>query len=329
MIDKLVFSLYAMKENDRGLVCEEMGDAPIIGHEREFVTRVENLLMWCVGVAFGRWDVRKALDPSRLPALGDPFDPLPRCAPGALVGDDGLPMSEENLPEAYPLPVAWDGILVDDPTHPSDIVSRVQGVLDLLWKERAHAIQREICDILGVDRLRDYFRDPRNGFFAFHAKRYSKSRRHAPIYWLLQSEERHYAVWLYYQRLDTSLLYNAGRGYADAKVELELGRLENLEEGVDTLEGSERRRRYRDIERQTAVVDDVTAFRDELDRIALLDLAFDLNDGVLLNIAPLRKLVPWKYADRTWNRLEEGKYGWSSMAKQLRRLGLVEAGSRS
>ena len=59
--------------------------------------RVQNLLMWCVGVAFGRWDVRMALDPSLLPALQGPFERLPRCAPGALVGPDGLPAATEAI----------------------------------------------------------------------------------------------------------------------------------------------------------------------------------------------------------------------------------------
>lgn len=327
-IDKVVFELYRMDEDDRRLVREEMSDAPAVEHEKDLATRVEDLLMWGVGVAFGRWDVRKALDPSRLPPLGGPFDPLPRCAPGALVGDDGLPLCRKDLPEDYPLPIAWDGILVDDADHPSDIVGRVQGVLDLLCGSRAGAIEREICEIIGVDRLRDYFRDCRNGFFAFHAKRYSKSRRKAPIYWLLQSEERHYGLWLYYHRLDTSMLYTAGRGYADPKVELEQGRLKTLQQGADTLEGSARRRRYGEIERQQRVVQDVRAFRNKLDQIALLDLAFDLNDGVLLNIAPLHELVPWTYAGRTWTQFQEGKHGWSSMAKELRKAGLVERPSK-
>jgi hypothetical protein len=50
----------------------------------------------------------------------------------------------------------------------------------------------------------------------------------------------------------------------------------------------------------------------------------DLNDGVVLNIAPLYELVPWKEAKSYWNELIAGEYEWSSIGKQLREKGLVK-----
>jgi hypothetical protein len=384
-IDDLVFDLYGLSAADRALVRAEMGaeqqaasseqqdteHAPRTmdddGEDQEptppedLPARVQNLLMWCVGVAFGRWDARLALDPTLLPALQGPFEPLPRCAPGALVGTAGLPpaTAADIAPEAWlrarqtvldlptiddlrftidepgslPIenrkskivnrPIAWDGILVDDPTHPSDIVTRVRGVLALLWGDRADTIEREACEILGFKTLRDYFRDPRKGFFPFHIKRYSKSRRKAPLYWLLQSQWRSYALWLYCHRLDRASLYAAGRYYTDAKLKLEQIRLEELKQGLTALEGSARKRREAEIERQEKLVAEVADFRKLLDAVALLNLPPDLNDGVVIGIAPLWELVPWKEAQKTWDKLVAGEYAWSTMAQQMRKRGLV------
>jgi hypothetical protein len=70
------------------------------------------------------------------------------------------------------------------------------------------------------------------------------------------------------------------------------------------------------------------AFRETLERVALLDLTVDHDDGVLLSIAPLHKLVPWKPAAQAWNELKAGKYEWATMAKRMREKGLVRGSGR-
>jgi len=59
-------------------------------------------------------------------------------------------------------------------------------------------------------------------------------------------------------------------------------------------------------------------------RAANLHLEPDLNEGVVLNIAPLHELVPWKEAKSYRKELLEGKYERSAVAKQLRAKGLVK-----
>jgi hypothetical protein len=312
---------------------------------------VADLLSYAIGCAFGRWDVRIARDAELVAGLADPFAPLPVCSPGMLVGPDGLPAGSGGLvseawlrarpdaitlpaagavatptisDEQYPLRIAWDGVLVDDPDNPDDVVRRVRQVLELLWGERAEAIEQETCDLLGVRGLRDYFRNPR-AFFADHIKRYSKSRRKAPIYWLLQSDRRNYGLWLYYHRLDQDTLFKALQGYVNPKLALEEQRLGSLrqarEAGPKT--GAAARQFERQVDEQEALVQEIGRFQETLRTIANLQLTPDLDDGVLLSIAPLHPLVPWPEAKRAWQELTGGKYAWSSMSKRMQARGLV------
>ncbi len=303
-----------------------------------------------VGVALGRWDVRIALDAALAPKLPDPFDPLPVCPPGMLVGPDGLPaganriVSEEWLrarPDAntlppegsvktstipdsdYPIRISWDGILVDDPgfngdrPHRDDIVRRVREVFDLLWKDKSHEIEQEACDILGVSDLRDYFRKPA-GFFQDHLKRYSKSRRKAPIYWPLSTASGSYTIWLYYHRLNEQTLYGAVNKYVEPKIsEVERG-IAQIENDLKAASGREATRLTDRLGEARAFVTELRGLREELLRIAALPYKPDLNDGVIINAAPLHKLFrlrSWaKDTEDCWKKLEKGDYDWAHLA---------------
>jgi len=243
-----------------------------------------------------------------------------------LQGLDGLPLRE--TPPSYPLCIDWDGILVDSPDHPADIVRRVREVLEVLWQDHAEAIEREACEILGVKALRDYFRKPgKDGFWANHVKRYSKSRRKAPIYWLLQSSKKNYALWLYYHRLDKDILFKALLNYVEPKIRLEESRLDPLraQQAAAGVSGKGAKSLDRKIERQEEFISELRDFEDKLRHVANLHLEPNLDDGVVLNIAPLWELVPWKEAKNYWEELLGGKYEWSSIGKQLRQRGLVHS----
>jgi hypothetical protein len=283
-----------------------------------------NSMCYLFGCVLGRWDIRYATGEYPPPKLSDPFDPLPVCSPGMLRGPDGLPARQ--TPEGYPFRIDWDGILVDDPDHDDDIVRRVRDVLDVIWKDRADAIEKEACETLGVADLRDYFRKPGpGGFWDDHVKRYSKSRRKAPIYWLLQSSKKNYALWVYYHRLDKDILFKALLNYVEPKIRKEEARLDELRSQKAALGSAAKgvKKLDKDIDRQDAFLSELRDFEDKLRRAANLHLDPDLNDGVVLNIAPLRELVPWKEARSYWDDLMGGKYEWSSIGKQLREKGLV------
>jgi hypothetical protein len=225
----------------------------------------------------------------------------------------------------------------DDPDHSDDILCRVREVFELIWKDRAEAIEKETCEILGVKELRDYFRKPgKGGFWDDHVSRYSKSRRKAPIYWLLQSSKKNYALWLYYHRLDKDILFKALLNYVEPKVRLEQSRLDTHRAQKSALGDAAKgaKKIAKDIERQEVLLGEIKDFEEKLRRAANLDFGKnldsgviydpDLDDGVSLNIAPLWELVPWKEAKSYWSELLAGEYDWSSMAKLLRNKGLVK-----
>jgi len=281
---------------------------------------VKAVISYFVGNVFGRWNILFTTGEQQPPELPDPFDPLPLCPPGMLQGPDGLPAKPEDVPFDYPIRIDWDGILVDDPGHEDDIVRRVREVLEVIWKDRAEAIEQEACEILGVRDLRDYFRKPGNGgFWMDHVKRYSKSRRKAPIYWYLRSAKGNYGLWLYYHRLDKDILFKALLNYVEPKIRLEEDRLKSLRGRKEAAgsSGREAKQIEKEMDRQHQFVSELHDFAGKLRRAADFHLDFDLNDGVILNIAPLWELVPWSEPKKYWEGLQEGAYDWSHIAFQL------------
>ncbi len=332
-IDLIVANAYGLSECEieslqRQIVSLDDDESGEVNEEEEAdvtTSLASDLLSYGIGVVFGRWDCRLALGQKVSTPFGDPFAPLPLAAPGSLPCKNGSVVAE--IPEDYPILIDSDGVAVDDPDHPDDIVLNVRRVLEVLWNDRADSIEEEVCNMLGAKDLRDYFRKPgKGGFWDDHISRYSKSRRKAPIYWLLQSSKKNYAIWLYYHRLDKDLLFKALKNYVEPKIRLEEDCLKTLRAQKATAgeSGKEAKRLAKDMERQEDFLSELRDFEDKLRRAANLHLEPDLNDGVVLNIAPLWELVPWKEAKKYWDELLESQYEWSSIGKQLRQKGLVK-----
>ena len=271
------------------------------------------LLSYFWGVAIGRWDIRYAIGEQALPELPDPFAPLPVCSPGQLQNAQGLPARSEDVPAAYPVRIPWDGILLDDPNHPLDLERRIRVVIEIIWKDRAEAIEQEACEILGVKSLRDYFLKPA-GFFAEHLKRYSKSRRQAPIYWPLSTASGSYTLWLYYHRLNDQTLFQCVNDFVKPKLEEVDRDIERLQKS----EGKDQKAAREALETLQDLAVELKEFRDELLRVAGLPYKPNLNDGVLIAASPLWKLFrlpKWqKDLKACWDSLEAGKYDWAHLA---------------
>ena len=212
---------------------------------------------------------------------------------------------------AFPLPAEEAqvlDVLVDDEGHEKDFLSqqpeREQGVAGFLATAGSSA-----------DGVRRWIRDD---LFSWTIDRYSKSRRKAPIYWQLSNASSSYSVWIYYHRLTRDTFYRVLSECAGPKLDHEERKLGVLERNTGPAPSATERK---EVDSQRDFVEELRSFRDELSRVAPLWNP-NLNDGVIINFAPLWRLVPqhrgWqRECKATWDKLCKGDYEWAYIAMHL------------
>lgn len=260
----------------------------------------QEIVMELVGMAFGRWNIRYAAQPETIPSFNDVFDVLPFIPVVSL---------QAKEPEHYPLTLPNDGILMGDDQHPDCLIKRVQEVMHSLWLNDADEMESEICQLIGVDSLQTYLESP-NGFFDYHFKRYTKSRRKAPIYWPISSPEGEITLWVYYPLLSNQtlphLLLLLSKECTAAQSDLTAAQLAN------------------DKKREAVILNlmgDIHALEAELNQLNDLPYQPNHNDGVPVTAAPLRNVFrhnAWKKECLSnWENLQKGEYDWSHLAYAL------------
>lgn len=333
-IDERCFALYGIGEEDRHSMIEGFGGAAAgteasggdgtenaEGEEEaeaevaDTATLAAELVSWAVGVAFGRFDVRLATGARALPSDPEPFDPLPVCSPAMLTGADGLPL--DAPPAGYPISFPGDGILVDDPGHPQDLTAAVRAIFDTVFGPGADATWQEAGGLLDP-KGHDVSTWLRGGFFDHHLRRHSKSRRKAPIVWQLGTSSGRFSIWCYAHRLTRDSLFAIQNDIAAPRLAVEERRLASLRTQAGT---SPSARGRAEIDAAEAAVDETRSLLAEIRRVAPLWNP-DLDDGIVLVSAPLRRLVPghrpWqKELKARWDELSSGKYDWAHLAMHL------------
>ncbi|WXL23870.1 BREX-1 system adenine-specific DNA-methyltransferase PglX [Ectopseudomonas mendocina] len=262
----------------------------------------ENILDYFVGVAFGRWDLSNCFGWNDSFDESLPFNKIPVVPPGFVINKNH---SGSGV------------ILVDDAGSSFDLVSRVHGVCERLWSangdmDRCQKIENEILDKLNVYDFRSYFKDS-SRFFDDHLKRYSKSRRKAPIYWPLATASGSYTLWLYYPGLSDQTLFTAVNDFVDPK-------LVDVRKELQTLRDKGAGRSKQDeksLEALASLEHELADLRDSLLEIAP-NYRPNHDDGVQITAAPLWKLFrhkAWqKVLKDTWAKLENGDYDWAHLA---------------
>jgi hypothetical protein len=277
--------------SDRGpaAIGRPAGDEPEEASDASSAAR--DVISYLIGAAFGQWDVR-----------------IP--APDAV-----LRGKFEDVPP---------GLLVDDPGHRLDIEQRLLAAAKVVLDEDVEEIVAEAMRELGFDSVRAYLRA---GFFEDHLKRYSRSRRQAPIYWPLGVPSGRWTVWLYAPRLTRELLVEV----------VDLARAKTAPPTMLHAVGSDGSARRREVpaDRRSAVaggpfraeprdetlIVEIDGFLAEAERIVALGWVPNLDDGAVLCAAPLADLCPnWPELQRYRQELKAGSYPWASVARWARDL---------
>jgi hypothetical protein len=307
-IDEEVYRLYEISPEDRLAIEEELAAAPALDDEAEVgeaesgedapeagatSLTVEELaqrwVSYAVGIALGRF----------------------ACA--------GL----EHLIDS-------DGLMVVHRDHPDDLARRVIDILAAIHSD-AEAGRIVRTAIRGNGDLRDalasYLLGP---FFRAHVKRYRKR----PVYWLLQSPKQNFSVYLFHERAtDQSLALLQGKPYLGGRTFQVKEQLGHAKQKELTTEGKEKAQWKRKAQEAAEELSDLEALQKAIDdtnaepivnadsQPAVARWVPELDDGVLLNAAPLRRLTPaWKKADakldlsKVWKALGDGDYPWAKTA---------------
>jgi hypothetical protein len=127
-----------------------------------------------------------------------------------------------------------------------------------------------------------------------------------------------YSVWLYYHRFTKDTFYKVLSDYVTPKLQHEERKLADF---IQSAGGSPTASQRKEIAEQEVFVEELRVFREEIARIAPLWNP-NLNDGVIINFAPLWRLVPqhraWqKECKSCWDKLVAGDYDWAHLAMHL------------
>lgn len=259
----------------------------------------QEIVMTLVGMAFGRWNTAYTKGEKAVPAFGDVFDALP-FMPVVSQGDEPCPKA---------LHVPEDGIMTNDANSPSCLSAHVREVMHELWGDRADDLEYELCSLIGCKSLQAYLQSP-TGFFDYHFKRYTKSRRKAPIYWLLASEDGSVDYWVYYPKLSKNTL-----------PQLIIHLREQGEQVRTTLNAALAAHDKAQEAQQRAKQAQVEGMMEVLNRLLAAGYTPNHDDGVPVTAAPLCHLAAsrlWRQeCEKNMEQLESGDYDWSHLAMSM------------
>lgn len=308
-IDAEVSRLYGLSEEDLAAIERELNGPAASGGDDEA----------------GENDTESGDDDEDAEATGDlsPADWLRSWvsyALGTVLGrfEIGTPggLGRGDFPEATvaairPL-IDPDGIMPCDSGHPQDIAARAFACLELmLGGAEARERVRLATDTEGdpVEALRGWLDrftgTPETSFWKYHHQLYRKR----PVYWPFQSPRKTYTIWVFHEKIGPNTLHTL-RDFVTERLNLLEREITDLRPAAAT-----NRAKAKQLDKLLEMGDDLREFAARLK--AHIDTGYQscIDDGVLLNAAPLHDLLPsWPDTRPAWKELEAGKYDWAHQA---------------
>lgn len=282
-IDAYCFELFKFDSNDEHLARLAHEDNELNDFTTTAKEDLHNLISWAAGVIFGRFNIGVYRDFPQAALNAQPFEPLVDVSLGMLSDNDSRYLNH-------------NGILTSNTEHPQCLQRLVNELLSSIGQTHS----------LDLDKWFD------KEFFNLHLKKYSKSRRQAPLYLPLKSVSGGSTVWLYFNDINNQTLVSVVVDFVDPQLDelkLELAHLMS--------QASRSTKEESIIDQLTEKKSDLEDFRSELLRISTFWQPA-LEDGVQITMAPLWRLFQhkaWqKKLKQTWEKLEDGDYDWAYLA---------------
>jgi len=212
-----------------------------------------------------------------------------------------------------------DGVATLDEGHQDDLAHKVWRALGFALGEAgaAEVVETALGDGHPETMLRRYLV---KDFYKRHLQQYRKR----PVYWLLQSKERAFSAYIFHERATRDTLpLVLGNRYVGGKINYIRTRMEEIQENMKTATGKKKKDLEKVLELREQSLLEVESFAAAIRRVLeaknergeTVGWRPEIDDGVILNLSPLRDLMPsWKEPGKFWQELEEGKYDWSYTA---------------
>ena len=303
-IDEEIYRLYDISYEDRKAIESELAEtvyesAQAVEKELDYINDKELPLCWisyCIGIVMGRFQ------PGVSEALG--------CGRFSKDTAERLRSLADN-----------DGVATMDEGHQDDLAAKVWNAIEIALGE-AGALE-VVVNALGDGNpetlLRRYLE---RDFWKFHLQRYRKR----PVYWLLQSPARSFSVYVFHERAtwDTLPLI-MGTRYVSGKMNQLKNRIDEVKADMKIAEGLARKKQEKELDDLEYQLLDLGGFEVAIRHVLeakdeqgeTVGWAPEIDDGVILNLAPLHELIPsWKEPTEYWTKLEKGDYDWSQTARR-------------